>query len=109
MQLRENGDTTRSHGPGKKSYPGRNAIAASKGAWKHFYRALACPGIFVMRRESTSTLPEIVRLAKASNQEAEACLSRYEDRLARGLAHVINILDPDVIVLGGGMSNIQRL
>ena len=53
--------------------------------------------------------PEIVRLAKANDQEAEACLSRYEDRLARGLAHVINILDPQVIVLGGGMSNIQRL
>ena len=34
---------------------------------------------------------------------------RYEHRLARGLAHVINILDPDVIVLGGGMSNITRL
>src|SRR5437588_10113392 len=102
MQLRENGDTTRSRGPGKKSYPGRSATAAGKDAWKRFYRGLACPGIFVMRRESTSTLPEIVRLAKASNQEAEACLSRYEDRLARGLAHVINILDPDVIVLGGG-------
>jgi fructokinase len=36
-------------------------------------------------------------------------LQTYEDRLARSLAHVINILDPDVIVLGGGMSNIERL
>ncbi|MCG6938255.1 MAG: ROK family protein [Gammaproteobacteria bacterium] len=34
---------------------------------------------------------------------------RYEDRMARSLAHVINILDPDVIVLGGGMGNIKRL
>ena len=33
----------------------------------------------------------------------------YTDRLARGLAGVINILDPDVIVLGGGVSNIERL
>ena len=33
----------------------------------------------------------------------------YEDRMARSLAHVINVLDPDVIVLGGGMSNVQRL
>ena len=39
----------------------------------------------------------------------EATLVRYEDRLARALAHVINMLDPDVIVLGGGMSNIGRL
>jgi fructokinase len=36
-------------------------------------------------------------------------LSRYEERLARSLAGVINILDPDVIVLGGGMSNVRRL
>lgn len=36
-------------------------------------------------------------------------ISRYEERLARALAGVINVLDPDVIVLGGGMSNISRL
>ncbi|VEC96171.1 ROK family protein [Klebsiella variicola] len=36
-------------------------------------------------------------------------LSRYEQRLAKSLAHVVNILDPDVIVLGGGMSNVERL
>ena len=36
-------------------------------------------------------------------------LDRYEERLARALAGVINILDPDVIVLGGGISNIERL
>ncbi|PLO45257.1 hypothetical protein CWN27_12820, partial [Klebsiella pneumoniae] len=33
----------------------------------------------------------------------------YEQRLAKSLAHVVNILDPDVIVLGGGMSNVERL
>jgi fructokinase len=40
---------------------------------------------------------------------ADRCLSRYEDRLARALTAVINILDPDVIVFGGGLSNIERL
>jgi fructokinase len=40
---------------------------------------------------------------------AEAALVRYEARLARALAHVINILDPHVIVLGGGLSGIDRL
>ena len=39
----------------------------------------------------------------------EATLKRYEHRLVRTLACVINILDPDLIVLGGGLSNIQRL
>ncbi len=40
---------------------------------------------------------------------AIAMMELYEDRLARGLAHVINIVDPDMIVLGGGLSNIERL
>lgn len=38
-----------------------------------------------------------------------SAMERYTDRLARGLAHVINIIDPHVIVLGGGMSNVTRL
>ncbi|MDH5483622.1 MAG: ROK family protein [Gammaproteobacteria bacterium] len=52
---------------------------------------------------------DVVKKASQGDVLAENCLQAYEDRLARGLAHVINILDPDVIVLGGGMSNIQRL
>lgn len=40
---------------------------------------------------------------------AEQAFSHYEQRVAKSLAHVINILDPDVIVLGGGMSNVERL
>ncbi len=51
----------------------------------------------------------IVRRALDGDPEAERTLARYEDRLARGLAHVINMLDPDVIVLGGGVSNVERL
>jgi fructokinase len=39
----------------------------------------------------------------------EATLVRYEERLARALGTIINVLDPDVVVLGGGMSNVQRL
>jgi fructokinase len=52
---------------------------------------------------------EIVAAANAGDAAAEATLRRYESRLARGLAHVINLLDPDVIVLGGGLSNLDRL
>jgi len=47
--------------------------------------------------------------ARFANDEADETLQRYENRMARSLAHVINILDPDVIVLGGGMGNIKRL
>jgi fructokinase len=52
---------------------------------------------------------QVVALADEGDEAAELCLHRYEDRMARSLAHVINILDPDVIVLGGGMGNIGRL
>jgi fructokinase len=47
--------------------------------------------------------------ARFGDEESDETLQRYEDRMARSLAHVINILDPDVIVLGGGMGNIKRL
>ena len=47
--------------------------------------------------------------AAAGESAAEAALQRYEDRLARGLATIINLLDPDVIVLGGGLGQIARL
>jgi fructokinase len=51
----------------------------------------------------------IVRAAAAGDPHALQALQRYEDRLARGLAGVINLLDPDAIVLGGGMSNLPGL
>jgi fructokinase len=52
---------------------------------------------------------EIAALAEAGDASASATLSLYEDRMARALAGVINLLDPDAIVLGGGMSKIERL
>jgi fructokinase len=52
---------------------------------------------------------DIVQAAAAADPHAVLALRRYEDRLARGLASVINLLDPDAIVLGGGMSNLPGL
>ncbi len=52
---------------------------------------------------------EIVAAAEAGDASARASLDRYHDRLARALATVINVLDPWVVVLGGGMSNIPGL
>lgn len=59
--------------------------------------------------EDAPPAQEIVALAAAGNPAAEETLRRYEDRLGRALAMIVNILDPDVIVLGGGMSNVRRL
>jgi len=52
---------------------------------------------------------EIVQRATGGEAEAEAVLTEYENLVARALATVINVLDPDAIVLGGGLSNIGRL
>ena len=46
---------------------------------------------------------------RQGDAEAEATLRRYDDRLARGLATVINLVDPQAIVLGGGLSQLERL
>jgi fructokinase len=53
--------------------------------------------------------PEIAEAAAAGDPECRATLERYMDRLARGLASVINLVDPDAIVLGGGLSGISAL
>ncbi len=59
--------------------------------------------------QGTMSAEAIVAAAAAGDVAANGTLARYEERLARALAHVINLLDPDVIVLGGGLSNIDRL
>ncbi|MDE2514953.1 MAG: ROK family protein [Rhodospirillales bacterium] len=47
--------------------------------------------------------------AEAGERRAQAALARHAERLARGLAHIVNLIDPDVIVLGGGLSNMVHL
>ena len=73
---------------------------------------LSGPGMARQHGERTGAhleAPDIVSGAAQGEPECEKTMREYEDRLARSLAHVINILDPDMIVLGGGMSNIARL
>ncbi len=68
-------------------------------ALENAWRAMGRPGL---------AAPEIVEMT-AHDQQAEALMQRYERRLARSLASVINVFDPATIVLGGGLSNIDRL
>ena len=55
------------------------------------------------------TAVQISSNAARGDAACEATLQRYEQRLARALAHVINLLDPHVVVLGGGLSQLDRL
>ena len=90
-------------------WPGPRCYCGRTGCIELF---LSGPGLTRDYAESgggSATAAEIASRAASGDAIAEACLGRYEDRLARALAGVINILDPDVIVLGGGMSNVDRL
>lgn len=73
---------------------------------------LSGPGMGADHRRHTGALltpAEIAAGAARGDASCEATLQRYELRLARALASVINVLDPEVIVLGGGVSNLGRL
>ncbi len=89
--------------------PGRQCYCGKFGCIETF---LSGPGMAADHLQHTGESlksQDIVARAAKGDDRAEQTLQRYEDCMARGLAHVINIVDPDVIVLGGGMSNIQRL
>lgn len=73
---------------------------------------LSGPGLendFTRQTQNNLAAEKIVALAENGDAVAENVIHRYEHRMARGFAHLINIFDPTVIVLGGGMSNIRRL
>ena len=73
---------------------------------------LSGPGLardHAVRTGESLAPPEIATRAQAGDPVCVATLRRYEARLGRALAGVINILDPQVIVLGGGLSNLERL
>ncbi|MBC7206283.1 MAG: ROK family protein [Methyloversatilis sp.] len=95
------GDDTGGHAPA--CYCGRHGCVET---W------LSGPALAAdhLRISGETAVPErIVARAAAGDAACEATLQRYEARLARALAGVINLLDPDVIVLGGGLSSIGRL
>jgi fructokinase len=89
--------------PGPACYCGRHGCVET---------FLSGPGLKADYRRHTGVAcdpPTIAAAAQAGDQPAHDALVRYEHRMARALASVINLIDPDVIVLGGGMSNLPRL
>jgi len=85
--------------------PGPDCYCGKRGCIETF---LSGPGLSRDHRSATGEERRAEELAAATDAAAHATLERYEHRLARALAHVINILDPDIIVLGGGLSNVAR-
>ncbi len=89
--------------------PGPECYCGHRGCIETF---LSGPGLshdYLLRAGGAATAEQIARRALDGERLACEALGRYEDRLARALASIINVLDPEVIVLGGGLSNIERL
>jgi len=89
-------------------WPGEPCYCGRSGCIETF---LSGPGFAREHRTLTGmslSAEQIVEAARQGEQCSLASVERYEQRLARALAHVINILDPDAIVLGGGLSNVPR-
>jgi len=95
--------------PGDDERPGADCYCGKQGCVETW---LSGPGLsrdYASHSGDVLETGQIVSLAEQGDTEAENALQHYEDRMARSLAQVINVLDPDVIVLGGGMGNIKRL
>ncbi len=80
-----------------------------RGCVETFLSGPGFEGDYARLSGASASSRDIVRAVSSGDPHAVAALRRYEDRLARGLAAVVNLLDPDVIVLGGGMSNLPEL
>ncbi len=95
--------------PADSERPGPRCYCGKAGCVETF---LSGPGLALDHRRATGEALDaatIAARADAGDAAAAASLARYEDRLARGLATVINLLDPAAIVLGGGLGRIGRL
>jgi fructokinase len=95
--------------PGPPCYCGRTACIETFLSGPGLERDYAASSGLHNADGRTLTALDICKLAEQGDAQADAALARYEHRMARGLASVLNILDPHVIVLGGGMSNVKRL
>ena len=89
--------------PGPPCYCGRS------GCIETFLSGPALARDYVTHGGDDVAALDVAARADAGDARAAACLDRYERRFARAIASVINVVDPDVIVLGGGLSNMRRL
>jgi len=95
--------------PKDGEWPGPDCYCGRKGCIEVY---VSGPGMARDHEAATGqrlSTREIVAKASGGDHDAAASRGRYVDRLARGLASVINVLDPGIVVLGGGMSNLPAL
>ena len=89
--------------------PGPECYCGKRGCIETFLSGAGLARDYRARSGEQRTAIAIAEAAAAGDRLANECLDLYQDRLARSLAAIVNVLDPDAIVLGGGLSNLTRL
>lgn len=89
--------------------PGPDCYCGKKGCLETWLSGTGLARDFLAVAGRAMKGPEIMTACEAGDEQAIAAIGRLEDRLARALAHVVNILDPDVFVFGGGLSRADRI
>ena len=95
--------------PRAGEWPGPPCYCGKSGCVETFLSGPALARDYEAAGGAPLTALDVAKRAGAGEPLALACIARYEDRMARALASIINVIDPDVIVLGGGVSNVDRL
>ena len=95
--------------PGSACYCGRHGCLETWVSGRAFAREYAAHAGLELAQPVAVSPAEIIARMHAGDRLARLVWNRYVDRVARGLALVVNTLDPDVLVMGGGMSNIEEL
>lgn len=95
--------------PEADEWPGEACYCGRTGCIETQLSGPALSRVFQRRTGREASPADLLALADAGDVQADEAWARYEDQLARALAMVINVVDPDVIVAGGGLSNAARL
>ncbi len=94
---------------GADEFPGALCYCGRRGCIETFLSGPALAAEYTRHTRRVTTAEELVARAESGELVALEHLARYEHRAARALAGLVNVIDPDVIVLGGGVSNVARL
>jgi fructokinase len=95
--------------PEQNEIPGPACYCGKRGCIETYLSGPGLSAVYYQLSGETVDAEEIAERAEQADEMSDKCLRIYENRLARALSHVINILDPEVIVLGGGLSNMKHL
>ncbi len=92
-----------------EEFPGPNCYCGKRGCLETWISGTGLARDFLAVSGRALGGPEIIAACEAGDADAIAAVERWEDRLARGLAMIVNVLDPDVFVFGGGLSKVERM